>query len=342
MRRRCLVLLQDRAFRIGQRRDVTVYRLIAAGTVEELVYTRQIYKQQQSNLVIAGGEERRYFEGVQGVKDMKGELWGVGNLLKLAADSLMTKAVLDGGAHGRRCEIKEVKIEAEAGPGLGSEDRASWGLDDLWGEGRPEDGGLGDLARMLVHGESPDKRAGGPAAEATAASLRGCEAVLYCHQHDDIVGVSKQEDCNGGVVSPPDATGCMSPLADGTDEGSVTLQDCGRPSRAGDAQGATDLGHVDGWAYSLRAKPPSGASAMGPGGRRLISKRVTTRDPPGPRRESDSDHGSTHDLSMLALTSLAAWCGSNPTEMAHRLLDMTQSERRQLMMEYAHDGSNPP
>lgn len=32
---------QDRAFRIGQRRDVAVYRLIAAGTLEEMIYTRQ-------------------------------------------------------------------------------------------------------------------------------------------------------------------------------------------------------------------------------------------------------------------------------------------------------------
>lgn len=33
---------QDRAFRIGQRRDVAVYRLIAAGTLEEMIYTRQV------------------------------------------------------------------------------------------------------------------------------------------------------------------------------------------------------------------------------------------------------------------------------------------------------------
>ena len=33
---------QDRAFRIGQRRDVNVYRLVAAGTLEEMIYTRQV------------------------------------------------------------------------------------------------------------------------------------------------------------------------------------------------------------------------------------------------------------------------------------------------------------
>ena len=37
----------DRAFRFGQTRDVSVYRLLGAGSVEELIYARQIYKQQQ-------------------------------------------------------------------------------------------------------------------------------------------------------------------------------------------------------------------------------------------------------------------------------------------------------
>jgi len=36
---------QDRAYRIGQRRNVSVYRLISVGTIEENIYMRQIYKQ---------------------------------------------------------------------------------------------------------------------------------------------------------------------------------------------------------------------------------------------------------------------------------------------------------
>ena len=34
-----------RAYRIGQRRNVQVYRLVSAGTIEENMYLRQIYKQ---------------------------------------------------------------------------------------------------------------------------------------------------------------------------------------------------------------------------------------------------------------------------------------------------------
>lgn len=34
----------DRAFRIGQTRDVYVYRLITCGTIEEKIYSRQVFK----------------------------------------------------------------------------------------------------------------------------------------------------------------------------------------------------------------------------------------------------------------------------------------------------------
>lgn len=34
----------DRAFRIGQEKNVVIYRLITCGTVEEKIYRRQIFK----------------------------------------------------------------------------------------------------------------------------------------------------------------------------------------------------------------------------------------------------------------------------------------------------------
>ena len=55
-----------------QVRDVAVYRLIAAGTLEELIYTRQLYKQQQAAVAIEGAQEDRYF---QGARAYIGRLW---------------------------------------------------------------------------------------------------------------------------------------------------------------------------------------------------------------------------------------------------------------------------
>ena len=34
----------DRAYRIGQKKDVVVYRLITCGTVEEKIYRKQVFK----------------------------------------------------------------------------------------------------------------------------------------------------------------------------------------------------------------------------------------------------------------------------------------------------------
>lgn len=74
----------DRAFRIGQLRDVEVYRLVAAGCLEELIYKRQLYKQQQMMIAYEARTQARYFEGIQGVKDMPGELFGVKNIFALS------------------------------------------------------------------------------------------------------------------------------------------------------------------------------------------------------------------------------------------------------------------
>lgn len=40
----------DRAYRIGQKRDVVVYRLITSGTVEEKIYRRQVHKRGLANV----------------------------------------------------------------------------------------------------------------------------------------------------------------------------------------------------------------------------------------------------------------------------------------------------
>ena len=67
-----------------------MYRLLGAGTIEELVYSRQLYKQQQSNLAVHGTRERRFFEGIQGVKGQEGELFGLINLLAFDGSSKNT------------------------------------------------------------------------------------------------------------------------------------------------------------------------------------------------------------------------------------------------------------
>ncbi|XP_028968473.1 DNA excision repair protein ERCC-6 [Galendromus occidentalis] len=53
---------RERAWRIGQQKDVTVYRLMTAGTIEEKIYHRQIFKQFLTNRVLKNPKQRRFFK----------------------------------------------------------------------------------------------------------------------------------------------------------------------------------------------------------------------------------------------------------------------------------------
>ncbi|XP_051498890.1 DNA excision repair protein ERCC-6-like 2 isoform X1 [Apus apus] len=86
----------DRAYRIGQHKDVKVFRLISLGTVEEMMYLRQVYKQQLHCAVVGSENAKRYFEAVQGSKEHQGELFGIHNLFKLRTHgSCLTKDILE-------------------------------------------------------------------------------------------------------------------------------------------------------------------------------------------------------------------------------------------------------
>ncbi|KAK9495498.1 P-loop containing nucleoside triphosphate hydrolase protein [Lipomyces doorenjongii] len=86
---------QDRAFRLGQYRDVEVYRLVSAGTIEEIVYARQIYKQQQANIGYTASNERRYFDGVMGEAEKKGEIFGSKNMFTFDKENVMLKKIVN-------------------------------------------------------------------------------------------------------------------------------------------------------------------------------------------------------------------------------------------------------
>jgi len=67
---------RERAWRFGQEREVTVYRLITAGTIEEKIYQRQIFKTALMNKVLSDPRQRRLFSQ----RDLK-------DLLSLKVDS---------------------------------------------------------------------------------------------------------------------------------------------------------------------------------------------------------------------------------------------------------------
>ena len=104
---------EDRVFRIGQRRDVQVFRLISEGSIEEMMYLREVYKQQLGNTVVEKSKERRYFTGVAGDKHQQGELFGCKNLFQLrnegsslSYDLVKRTEMMEGGVKVTKNQLK--------------------------------------------------------------------------------------------------------------------------------------------------------------------------------------------------------------------------------------------
>lgn len=182
---------QDRSFRFGQQRHVTVYRLLSAGSVEELVYTRQVYKQQLGNMAMSGAKEKRYFEGVQGSREHQGELFGIGNLFKDQSGSRFTYDIIEG--HEERLfQIAQdltshsQAIEGEDESVLIDEDVDVRGLNEVAKE--LEEGFLRGRGRMK--GREPDSSSISEAEqEELLPNVLRNAGVVYSHRNERVVNM---------------------------------------------------------------------------------------------------------------------------------------------------------
>lgn len=52
---------RERSWRIGQTREVTIYRLISRGTIEEKIYQRQIFKILLSKRILENPKQKNLF-----------------------------------------------------------------------------------------------------------------------------------------------------------------------------------------------------------------------------------------------------------------------------------------
>ena len=52
----------ERAFRIGQTRDVSIYRFVSEDTIEEKIYHRQVFKKFMADRILADPTRRKLFE----------------------------------------------------------------------------------------------------------------------------------------------------------------------------------------------------------------------------------------------------------------------------------------
>ncbi|ESZ98472.1 hypothetical protein SBOR_1134 [Sclerotinia borealis F-4128] len=179
---------QDRAYRIGQLRDVDSFRLVSAGTIEEVVYARQIYKQQQANIGYNASMERRYFKGVQNAVSQKGEIFGLDNLLSFHADEILLRDIVN----------KTNVAETRAGVAMASFDMQA-ALDDDDNPLRADDddptGAMSQLAALITESEEAAKHKKKPTAKSDPiAAILASAGVEYTHENSEVVGSSKVEE----------------------------------------------------------------------------------------------------------------------------------------------------
>ncbi|KAI5270201.1 hypothetical protein E4T47_06397 [Aureobasidium subglaciale] len=180
---------QDRAYRIGQLRDVEVFRLISAGTMEEIVYARQIYKQQQANIAYNASTERRYFKGVQDTADKKGEIFGLLNIFSYEGENLVLRDIVN------KTNIAESKAGVSVVGLDTSQDSDDDEVDDI---AQTDDAAMLQLAAEIT-GEGGKKKHDDEQDSETKRQARAIQAILnmagveYTHDNNDVVGSSKME-----------------------------------------------------------------------------------------------------------------------------------------------------
>ncbi|PHH86054.1 hypothetical protein CDD83_10822 [Cordyceps sp. RAO-2017] len=201
---------QDRAYRIGQTRDVEVFRLISLGTVEEIVYARQIYKQQQANIGYTASSERRYFRGVQQDADRKGEIFGLSNIFTYRSDISLLRDIVNktniaeakAGVHLADVDMEKAArdeggLAAVGGPAAKKEEATDDNEDDDGGGGG---GGASQLAALLAAENQAKMVESIKAAAAAAPKTDAVQAILasagvqYTHDNSEVVGSSRVEE----------------------------------------------------------------------------------------------------------------------------------------------------
>jgi hypothetical protein len=176
---------QDRAYRLGQTRDVEVFRLISAGTIEEVIYARQIYKQQQANIGYNASVERRYFKGVQDQKELKGEIFGLANLFAPVSEEIKLRDIFN------KTNIAESRTGVEI---AGLDLEASRNEDDDIYDGN-EETSLSQLAQEIIDEPGTRRKKAGEGMkkpDGVMAILAGA-GVKYTHENAEIIGTSKVE-----------------------------------------------------------------------------------------------------------------------------------------------------
>ena len=146
---------RERAWRLGQKREVTIYRLMTAGTIEEKIYHRQIFKQFLTNKVLKDPKQRQTFH-LSDLHDLftlgnENDPTETSNLFKDAKVDYKTKSInadaqpTSNGQTANKAEKDNTAIQAL--PGINSVEQYAGEIAEE--EQATKDGGNNSESRMM-------------------------------------------------------------------------------------------------------------------------------------------------------------------------------------------------
>ncbi|KAL7626773.1 DNA repair protein rhp26 [Parahypoxylon ruwenzoriense] len=182
------VQARERAWRLGQKKEVTIYRLMTAGTIEEKIYHRQIFKQFLSNKVLKDPKQRATFH----LHDMH-DLFTLGSPEEKETE---TKRLFED------AEVKFTESSGEDNPrGSAANSAKASGATDV--QGKPVTGdtdrdlsAIEGVAGLEDYEPDPETKAESTEEDRIMKGLFARSGVHSALEHDKIVNGKKQPKAN--------------------------------------------------------------------------------------------------------------------------------------------------
>ncbi|KAI1144198.1 SNF2 family N-terminal domain-containing protein [Hypoxylon sp. FL0543] len=182
------VQARERAWRLGQKKEVTVYRLMMAGTIEEKMYHRQIFKQFLSNKVLKDPKQTTTFQ-LQDLHDLfklessENEVTQTGKLFKGSEVKFKEKSTKEGISDSSQNGAKPEEAER-----AGRVAEKTGGDIDIHA--------IGGVASLEDYADESEQKAEGKDEDRIMEGLFSRSGIHSALEHDKIVNGKKQTQAN--------------------------------------------------------------------------------------------------------------------------------------------------
>lgn len=160
--------------------------------MEEIIYARQIYKQQQANIGYNASTERRYFKGVQQDSHQKGELFGLANIFSFQEDQVILQNIMN------QTNIAEARVNAQIFEDVNvDKNEEEDDFKNVKQEDQDDHYGLSQFAAHVA--EDPEdvikkNKANKPKTDHAIQAILSSAGVQYTHDNQEVIGSSKVEE----------------------------------------------------------------------------------------------------------------------------------------------------